>query len=73
MRVEQQKRQRITCAIDGRTYAGTYWVAGSILVVSTPLGGASNVLTSREPEALAAQLLRKLVRDGKAEVETAVS
>lgn len=57
----RQHRYQVSCEIDGQTYQGNYWVAGMILVVSTAKGGASTQLSQRSPEALAKQLLRKLV------------
>lgn len=64
--IEQQKRYRISCEIDGKTYEGNYWVAGKILVVSTAKGGTSTQLKDRQPEVLARQLLLKLANEGKA-------
>lgn len=64
--LEQQKRQRISCEVDGKTYVGNYWVAGKILVVSTAKGGTSTQLKERQPEDLAKQLLLKLASEGKA-------
>lgn len=61
-----QQRDRVTCEVDGKSYEGNYWVAGKILVVSTAKGGDSHQLSHHEPEQLAAQLLRKLVGEGKA-------
>jgi len=59
-------RYPITCETDGRTYKGTYWVAGKILTVSTGLGGKSKQVGTTEPEALEKQLLLELVKAGKA-------
>jgi hypothetical protein len=59
-------RTPITCEIDGKTYRGTYWVAGKILTVSTGLGGKSKQVGSTPAEALAEQLLLQLAKDGKA-------
>jgi len=59
-------RTPVTCEIDGKTYRGTYWVAGKILTVSTGMGGKSTQVGSTPPEILAAQLLRKLAKEGKA-------
>ena len=59
-------RYPITCEIDGKTHKGTYWVAGKILTVSTGLGGKSKQVGTKEPEALAKQLLLELVKAGKA-------
>lgn len=63
---DHQKRYRISCELDGKTYEGNYWVAGKILVVSTAKGGTSTQLKDRQPEALARQLLLKMAGDGKA-------
>jgi len=59
-------RNSVTCEIDGKTYRGTYWVAGKILTVSTGMGGKSTQVGSTTPETLAEQLLRKLATEGKA-------
>ena len=59
-------RTPVTCEIDGKTYRGTYWVAGKILTVSTGMGGKSTQVGSTLPEILAEQLLRKLAEEGKA-------
>lgn len=64
--VDQLKHYRINCEVDGKVYAGNFWVAGKILVVSTSRGGASTQLGDRQPEELALKLLRKLVGEGKA-------
>ena len=56
----------ITCEIDGKTFKGTYWIAGKILTVSTGMGGKSRQVGSRPAEALAKQLLQDLVKEGKA-------
>ena len=59
-------RNPVTCDLDGKTYRGTYWVAGKILTVSTGMGGKSKQVGSQSAEALAAQLLRQLAQEGKA-------
>ena len=59
-------RHPIACEIDGKTHKGTYWVAGKILTVATGGGGKSKQVGTMEPEALAMQLLRELVKAGKA-------
>jgi hypothetical protein len=59
-------RHPIACQIDGKTRKGIYWVAGKILVVSTAMGGKSTQLGAMSPEAIAGQLLRNLVKEGKA-------
>jgi len=59
-------RNSITCEIEGKTYRGTYWVAGKILTVSTGRGGKSKQVGSVPEETLAEQLLRELVKEGKA-------
>ena len=59
-------RYPVTCEIDGKTYRGTYWVAGKILTVSTGKGGKSKQVGSMPTETLAEQLLRALVEEGKA-------
>ena len=59
-------RHPITCESDGKTYKGTYWVAGKILTVSTGGGGKSKQVGTMEPEVLAKQLLLDLVKAGKA-------
>ncbi|MEN6630764.1 MAG: hypothetical protein ABFC42_14090 [Sulfuricella sp.] len=61
-----KQRHRISCEIDGNSFEGNYWIAGKILVVSTAKGGTSHQLAHYQPEALAAKLLRKLAREGKA-------
>ena len=59
-------RYPVTCEINGKTYLGTYWVAGKILTVSTGLGGKSRQLGSTPAETLAVELLQQLVKEGKA-------
>ncbi|MFH1869369.1 MAG: hypothetical protein ABIK82_11195 [Pseudomonadota bacterium] len=59
-------RHPVTCEIDGKTYQGTYWVAGKILTVATGLGGKSKQVGSTHPEALAKQLLGELAKADKA-------
>jgi hypothetical protein len=56
----------ITCEVDGKTYRGTYWVAGHILTVATGMGGKSERVGSSVPQALAEQLLLQLAQEGKA-------
>lgn len=63
---DMNQRHRISCAVDGQTYEGNYWIAGKILVVSTAKGGASHQVGTSQPQALAEKLLRKLAREGKA-------
>ena len=64
--VQSPPRNPVTCEIDGKTYKGTYWVAGKILTVSTGLGGKSKQVGATAAKTLAEQLLRQLVQDGKA-------
>ncbi len=59
-------RYPVTCAIDGRTINGHYWVAGKILVVATAKGGGSARLGAHAPEDLARRLLVALAHQGKA-------
>ncbi len=59
-------RLPITCEIDGKTYKGTYWVAGKILTVSTGLGGKSKQVGATAAKTLAEQLLLQLAHEGKA-------
>ena len=59
-------RYLVTCEIDGKTYQGTYWIAGKILTVSTGMGGKSKQVGSTPVEILGEQLLRDLVKEGKA-------
>jgi hypothetical protein len=63
---KEQARHSIVCEIDGKRYRGTYWVAGKILTVSAGMGGKSKQVGSTPDEALAEQLLRELVKVGKA-------
>jgi hypothetical protein len=56
----------VTCEIDGKTYRGSYWVAGKILTVSTGKGGKSRQVGTTPAEDLAKQLLQKLAKEGKA-------
>jgi hypothetical protein len=35
---KEPTRSLMICEIDGKTYKGTYWVAGKALVVSTGMG-----------------------------------
>jgi hypothetical protein len=59
-------RNPVTCEVDGKTYRGTYWIAGKILTVSTGMGGKSEQVGSTVPQALAERLLQQLAREGKA-------
>ena len=59
-------RYPVTIEIEGKTYKGSYWVAGKILTVSTGLGGKSRQLGAVPAEALAKALLVQLAKDGKA-------
>ena len=59
-------RKPVTCELDGKTYRGTYWIAGKILTVSTGMGGKSKQAGSAPHQALAEQLLQQLAREGKA-------
>jgi hypothetical protein len=59
-------RNPVTCEVEGKTYRGTYWVAGKILTASTGLGGKSRQTGSASPQALAEQLLQQLAQEGKA-------
>jgi hypothetical protein len=59
-------RKPVSCEIDGKAHRGTYWVAGKILVVATGLGSKSRQVGSKPADALAAQLLQQLAREGKA-------
>ena len=56
----------VTCEVGGKTYRGTYWVAGHILTVATGMGGKSKQVGSTPAAILAEQLLRDLVKEGKA-------
>ena len=56
----------VTCEVEGKTYRGTYWVAGHILTVATGMGGKSKQVGSTMPQTLAEQLLQQLAREGKA-------
>lgn len=60
-------RNPVTCEDDGKTYRGTYWVAGKILTVSTGMGGKSKQVGSISDDALAEQLLRQLAQKGNAQ------
>ena len=59
-------RNPVTCEIDGKTYRGTYWVAGKILTVSTGMGGKSKQVGAMPASVLAMQLLSHLAKEGKA-------
>ena len=59
-------RNPVTCELEGKTYRGTYWVAGKILTVATGMGGKSKQAGRASPHALAEQLLQQLAREGKA-------
>ena len=56
----------VTCEVEGKTYRGTYWVAGHILTVATGMGGKSKQVGSAPTEILAKQLLLQLAKEGKA-------
>ncbi len=58
-------RHPVTCEHEGKTHKGTYWVAGKILTVATGGGGKSKQVGTTEPQELAVQLLRELVKAGK--------
>lgn len=59
-------RNPVTCEVDGKTYRGTYWIAGKILTVATGMGGKSTQVGSTPAEALAKRLLQDLAKEGKA-------
>ena len=59
-------RHPFSIEIDGKTYKGTYCVAGKIITVSTGLGGKSRQIGANPPVAMAEQLLGVLARAGKA-------
>jgi hypothetical protein len=56
----------ITCEFEGKTYKGTYWVAGRILTVATGGRGKSRQVGTMKAEELAMLLLLELVRAGRA-------
>jgi hypothetical protein len=58
-------RHPVTVEIDGKTYQGTYWVAGKILTVANGSGGKSRQVGHQRPEEVARQLLGELVMAGK--------
>ena len=64
------KRHPVTCEIESRTYAGTYWVAGKILTVATGKGSKSRQVGSIPQEVLAKELLGFLAHEGKAYLDT---
>ena len=59
------ERHRISCEVEGRRVSGNYWIAGSLLVVSTARGGTSSLLAGRVPHTLAESLLKGLAAAGK--------
>ena len=59
-------RNPVTCEVDGKTYRGTYWIAGKILTVSTGMGGKSRQVGTTPAEDLAKELLQELAKEGKA-------
>ena len=59
-------RDPITCEFEGKTYKGTYWVGGKVLTVATAGGSKSKRVGTMEPEEFSVQLLRELVKAGKA-------
>jgi hypothetical protein len=59
-------RHPVNCEFDGKTYQGTYWIAGKILVVSAGKGSKSRQVGGTPPEALTEQLLQELAKQGKA-------
>lgn len=59
-------RHPFTVEIDGKTYQGTYWVAGKILTVATGSGGKSRQVGDKDPETVAKLLLGELAEVGKA-------
>lgn len=61
------RRHPVTCEVNGKTYHGTYWVAGRILTVTTGKDGKSRQVGSVPNEVLAKQLLEILVQEGKAD------
>jgi len=61
-----QSRNPVTCNLDGKTYRGTYWVAGKILTVATGRGGKSRQVGAKPAALLAAKLLQQLAQEGKA-------
>ena len=63
--VPSPTRYPISCDIDGKSYKGTYWVAGKILTVATGGGGKSRQVGTMDQQELAKQLLLELVKAGK--------
>jgi hypothetical protein len=59
-------RYPVTTEINGKTFKGTYWIAGKILTVATGMGGKSKQVGSTPAEDLAEELLLQLVKEGKA-------
>lgn len=49
MEREPPPRHPITCEFEGKTYKGTYWVAGKILTVVTGRGGKRKQVGTTEP------------------------
>ena len=66
----QIQRHPITCQIESRTYAGTYWVAGKILTVATGKGSKSRQVGAIPQEVLAKELLGFLAQEGKAYLDS---
>jgi len=60
------QRYPVTCEFDGKTFKGSYWIAGKILTVATGLGGNSRQVGEMTAEALAKRLLLQLAKEGKA-------
>jgi hypothetical protein len=63
-------RHPVTCEFVGKAYSGTFWVAGKILTVATGRGGKSEQVDTKEPAALARQLLLTLVKAGKVQPDS---
>jgi len=64
------KRHPITCQVESKTYAGTYWVAGKILTVATGKGSKSRQVGAIAEEVLAKELLQFLAQEGKAYLDS---
>ena len=58
-------RYPVTVEVDGKTYHGTYWVAGKILTVVTGSGSKSRQVGDKQPERLAKLLLGELAKTDK--------
>lgn len=59
------KESEVTMTVEGKTYSGTYEVAGGVVTVRTAYGSRSTQIGGSPPDVVAGWLLRELVEAEK--------